>query len=153
MIRNLSTGLGLGFSPVMPGTAGALWGLPLAWAVLQFPWITMQIAACTALVLLAIPLCGAAEKQLGKGHDPACIVADEYLTLPICFLGLPAVPAVFAAGFVFHRLFDILKPLPIRQVQKMKGGLGIVADDFLAALCALACNHLLQRLILPALAG
>lgn len=149
MLAWIATGFGFGYSPVMPGTAGALWGLPLAWAVLRIPSLAAQIAACTALVLLAVPLCGAAEKKLGRGHDPACITADEIATLPICFLGLPVTAPVMISGFVLHRLFDIIKPPPVHQVQRLKGGAGIVADDLVAALFALACNHLLHRLILP----
>jgi len=153
MIKHLATGFGFGFSPVMPGTIGALWGLPLAWAVVQIPSLAGQIIVCAALTLLAIPLCAAAEKQMGKGLDPGCIVADEYLTLPICFLGLPFTPGVLVAGFVLHRLFDITKPPPIYQLQRIKGGAGIVVDDLFAALFALACNHLLYRLGFPAIIG
>jgi phosphatidylglycerophosphatase A len=143
MIKMLATGFGFGFSRFMPGTVGTLWGIPLAWAVIQIPSVGLQIAVCIALTLLAVPICAAAEKQLGKGKDPGCIVADEYLTLPICYLGLPFTPWVVLSGFVLHRIFDITKPPPIRQLQNLKGGIGIVIDDFAAALLALAVNHLL----------
>jgi phosphatidylglycerophosphatase A len=133
----------------MPGTFGTLWGIPLAWGVMQLPSPILQIAACVALTLLAVPVCAAAEQQLGKGKDPGCIVADEYCTLPICYLGLPFTPWVVLSGFVLHRIFDITKPPPIRQIQNLKGGIGIVADDFLAALFALAVNHLLFQGIIP----
>jgi phosphatidylglycerophosphatase A len=149
-IQHIATGFGAGLSPVMPGTVGTLWGIPLAWIVMQLPTLTAQMAACLFLTLLAVPVCAAAEKQLGRGKDPGCIVADEYFTLPICYLGLPFTPWVVLSGFVFHRLFDIAKPPPIHQLQKLKGGTGIVADDFLAALFALAANHLLFRLITSA---
>ena len=76
MIKQLATGFGFGNSPVMPGTVGTLWGLPLAWAVMQLPSLILQMAACVVLTLLAVPVCAAAEKQLGKGKDPGCIVAD-----------------------------------------------------------------------------
>jgi phosphatidylglycerophosphatase A len=148
-IKSIATGFGLGLSPVMPGTAGTLWGIPISWAVMLLPSCGYQIGVCAALTLLAIPVCGAAEKLLGKGKDPGCIVADEYLTLPICYLGLPFVPWVIFSGFILHRIFDITNPPPIRQLQSLKGGLGIVIDDFLAALFALAVNHLLFRVIVP----
>jgi phosphatidylglycerophosphatase A len=144
-----ATGFGFGFSRLMPGTAGTLWGIPLAWAVVQIPSLALQTAVCLALTLLAVPVCAAAEKQLGKGKDPGCIVADEYLTLPIVCLGLPFTPLVVLSGFALHRIFDITKPPPIRQLQNLKGGIGIVIDDFLAALFALAVNHLLFRFIFP----
>lgn len=147
MIKRFATGFGLGLSRFMPGTAGTLPGIPLAWAVAQIPSVELQVGVCLILVFLAIPLCDAAEKQLDKGKDPGCIVADEYLTLPIVYLGLPFSPWVVLSGFLLHRLFDITKPPPIRQLQNLKGGVGIVIDDFLAALMALACNHLLVRVI------
>jgi phosphatidylglycerophosphatase A len=147
--QHIATGFGFGLSPIMPGTFGTLWGLPLAWAVVQMPSLTLQVAACAALTLLAVPVCAAAEKQLGKGKDPGCIVADEYCTLPICYLGLPFTPWVLLSGFVLHRIFDITKLPPIRQMQSLKGGVGIVIDDLLAALFALAVNHLIFRFIFP----
>ncbi len=146
LIKWFAVGLGFGLSPVMPGTVGTLWGIPMAWAISGMT-LPLQIAACVVLTLLAIPICSIAEPLLGKGKDPGCIVADEYLTLPICYLGLPFTPAVVLAGFVFHRIFDITKPPPIKQLQNIKGGVGIVIDDFLAALLALGCNHLLFFLI------
>jgi phosphatidylglycerophosphatase A len=139
----IATGLGAGRSRIMPGTVGTLWGLPLAWGIALIPALELQVAACIALAFIAIPICEGAENRLGKGKDPGCIVADEYLTLPICFLGLPLTPWTLLSGFVLHRIFDIAKPPPIRQVQRLKGGVGIVIDDALAALFALAVNHLL----------
>jgi phosphatidylglycerophosphatase A len=145
-ILHLATGFGFGLSRFMPGTVGTLWGIPLAWAVVQLPSLTLQMTACLALTLLAVPVCGAAEKIIG-GKDPGCIVADEYCTLPIVYLGLPFTPWVILSGFVLHRIFDITKPPPIKQLQHIHGGFGIVIDDFLAALLALGCNHLLFHLV------
>ncbi|MBM4153181.1 MAG: phosphatidylglycerophosphatase A [Kiritimatiellaceae bacterium] len=146
-IQWLATGFGFGLGRFMPGTIGTLWGIPLAWIVMQLPSLVFQSIACMALCVIAVPLCAAAEKQLGKGKDPGCIVADEYCTLPICYLGLPFTPWVVLSGFILHRIFDITKPPPIRQLQNLKGGIGIVIDDALAALLALACNHLIFRFI------
>lgn len=123
----------------MPGTVGTLVGLPLAWGLMQVSDIGMQAALCGAMTLLAIPICGVAEKMIG-GKDPGCIVADEYLTLPITVIGLSS-PWALLSGFVLHRIFDITKPPPIKQLQHIHGGFGIVVDDFLAALIALGLNH------------
>ena len=92
-------------------------------------------------VLISIPLCDRAEKLIG-GKDPQSIVADEYLTLPICVIGFSS-PLYLFSGFVFHRIFDITKPPPIRNVQSLSGGWGVVVDDLLAALLAWGCNALL----------
>ena len=147
LTEQIATGFGFGLSPIMPGTVGTLWGIPLAWVVMQIPSVELQVAACIVLSFAAIPVCEKAEQKLGKGKDPGCIVADEFMTLPIVYLGLPFTPPVILAGFVLHRIFDILKPPPIRQLQGLKGGIGIVIDDFLAALFALVINHLLFRFV------
>jgi phosphatidylglycerophosphatase A len=141
LIKWMAVGFGAGLSPVMPGTVGTLVGLPLAWGVMQVPCMGTQAVICAALTLLAIPICGIAEKIIG-GKDPGCIVADEYLTLPITVVGLTS-PWALLSGFVLHRIFDITKPPPIRQLQRFHGGFGIVVDDLLAALLALGVNHLL----------
>jgi len=137
----LAIGLGTGLLPAS-GTAAALLGIPVA---LALPWLGLssawsQAAACLALALLAVPLCGMAERHYGR-KDDGRIVADEYLTFPIAMLGLPHAPAVFAVAFLTSRLFDIVKPPPARQLQALRGGLGIVADDVAACLFSLLTNH------------
>ncbi|MEN7972499.1 MAG: phosphatidylglycerophosphatase A [Verrucomicrobiota bacterium] len=145
LVKWIAVGFGTGWSPVMPGTVGTLIGLPLAWGMMYLPSIWCQVGTSLVLTLLAIPICGAAEKIIG-GKDPGCIVADEYLTLPITVIGLTS-PWALLSGFVFHRIFDITKPPPIKQLQHIHGGFGIVIDDFLAALIALGLNHLLFSVI------
>jgi phosphatidylglycerophosphatase A len=137
----IAVGFGFGYSKIMPGTVGTLWGLPLCWGLMQISNSWIQSAICLALTLIAIPICGVAEKVIG-GKDPGCIVADEYLTLPITVIGLTS-PWALLSGFIFHRIFDITKPPPIKQLQDIHGGFGITVDDFLAALIALGCNHLI----------
>ena len=142
MVKWIAVGFGTGWSPIMPGTVGTLVGLPLAWGLMHAGWSwPVQSGVCVALSLIAIPICGRAEKMIG-GKDPGCIVADEYLTLPITVIGLTS-PWALLSGFVLHRIFDITKPPPIKQLQDIHGGFGIVVDDFLAALIALGLNHLL----------
>jgi len=147
IVKWIAIGFGFGLSPVMPGTVGTLWGIPLAWGVMLLPTLWCQIGTCLILTLIAIPICSAAEKIIG-GKDPGCIVADEYLTLPITIIGLTS-PWALLSGFIFHRIFDITKPPPIKQLENIQGGFGITIDDFFAALIALACNHLLFRVIIP----
>lgn len=145
-IKWIAVGFGTGLSPIMPGTVGTLVGLPLAWGVmLLHPNYWLQIGICIALTLLSIPICEVAEKVIG-GKDPGCIVADEYLTLPITVIGLTS-PWALLSGFVLHRIFDITKPPPIKQLQHIHGGFGITIDDFLAALIALGLNHLIFHFI------
>ena len=130
----LATGLWLGRSPIAPGTVGAVWGLPLAWCIAQAPGGAWAQAAIIALICAAgVPLCTRAAKKLGGAKDPGCIVFDEIASLPITFFLLPVDrPAVLAAGFVLHRIFDIAKPPPTRRLEKLPQGLGIMADDWMA---------------------
>jgi phosphatidylglycerophosphatase A len=144
LIKWIAVGFGTGLSPIMPGTVGTLVGVPIAWGLMQLhPNAVLQSVICIALTLLSIPICEVAEKIIG-GKDPGCIVADEYLTLPITVIGLSS-PWALLSGFVLHRIFDITKPPPIKQLQHIHGGFGITIDDFLAALIALGLNHLLFR--------
>ncbi|MBL7115347.1 MAG: phosphatidylglycerophosphatase A [Kiritimatiellae bacterium] len=147
-----ATGFGLGYSPIASGTVGSLWGFVLLVLMLpleQLPGgIVWQCMVAAVLALVAIPVCGIAEKHFGK-KDDGRIVADEYLTFPICMLGIPwmACPWMLLIGFLTARVFDIVKPPPARQSQSIGGGLGIVIDDVLACLYALGLNHLLYHWI------
>jgi phosphatidylglycerophosphatase A len=137
----LATGLGAGFCPIAPGTVGALWGLPLAWG-LSFLSIPAQCAVLAVLFLAGVPLCTAAARQLGV-KDPGSIVWDEIVSLGVVFLFVPITPATLIAGFLLHRLFDVSKPPPIRQLERLEGGLGIMADDLLAGIYANLVLHVL----------
>ncbi len=142
----LSTGFGLGYSPVFPGTAGCLLGIPLAWAIQETGrWmgheIPFHITAAAILSLMAVPLCSAGERAAGT-KDPHCVVADEYLTFPICMIGLPFSPLMVAIAFVSNRILDIVKPFPARQIQVLPGGWGITLDDIFSSTYSLAANHL-----------
>lgn len=144
-----ATGFGLGFSPVASGTAGTLLGIPLMLALMPV-WngaIPGQICCGIALALVAVPLCGLAEKTFGHKDDRR-IVADEYCTFPICMIGLPINAPVLALAFITNRVFDIIKPPPAYQAQKLPGGLGIVADDAISAIYSLALNHIVARLLM-----
>lgn len=140
----IASGFGLGFSPFAPGTAGCLLGLPIAWLLNTRLGVPGQVVAAAALTLVAIPLSQAAENQYG-GKDPKACVADEYLTFPICMIGLPVTgPAgvvMLTFAFLTNRFFDIAKFWPAHGLQRLKGGVGIVIDDVFAALYALAVNH------------
>jgi len=137
----LASGFGLGWSPFASGTVGSLPGvlIVLALSPLSLQW---QIGIAIALVLLAIPIC-----EIGENHfdrkDDGRIVADEYLTFPLCTLGLPwmAHPSLLLVAFLTNRVMDIIKPPPARQAQNLHGGFGIVIDDVISSLYALLLNH------------
>lgn len=155
----VATGFGLGKAPVASGTFGALLGLPLALGVtVLHEHLYLQISICAALSLLAVPICDAAERFFGE-KDDGRIVADEYLTLPICVIGLPIARmmrdgqvmqglSLLGTAFVLSRICDILKPTPARQLQRVTGGLGIVLDDVFASFYALILTYGAQDFLL-----
>jgi phosphatidylglycerophosphatase A len=134
----LATGFGLGLVAPAPGTFGtAIWGLPLAWAIGQLPGVGWQICAIVVANLVGIPLATAAGRVLGGKKDNQAIIWDEIATMPIVFLLVPLTNWKIAlAGFFAHRLCDITKPPPARQLEHLPEGLGVMADDWIAGIYA-----------------
>jgi phosphatidylglycerophosphatase A len=132
------TGLGICRVTPAPGTVGtALFGLPFAWAVGQLPGPLFQILAIVVAVAIGVPLATAANRALGKAKDHQAIVWDEIASMPVVFLLVPMANwRVALAGFVLHRVFDISKPPPARQLEQLPEGWGIMADDLMAAIYA-----------------
>lgn len=132
-----------------PGTWGSLAGL-LYFTVFFFGvgivW-TLFFSAIGGYV--AVALCGEAEFRLGR-RDPGEVILDEFVAMPLCFLGWGALTgplpawAVLLVGFALFRLFDIAKPLGIRKLQDLPAGWGVVIDDIAAALAACGTMHLLK---------
>jgi phosphatidylglycerophosphatase A len=146
----IATGLWAGRSPIAPGTVGAIWGLPLSYAISFLPEPWQQWALIALLSIMSVPICTAAVRKFGGVKDPGAIVLDEITSMPIVFLLVPAEivrrPLILIIGFALHRLFDITKPPPARQLEHLPEGLGIMADDWAAAAYACLALHLLHWL-------
>jgi phosphatidylglycerophosphatase A len=131
----LATGGLIGFAPVAPGTFGSLAALPLCW----FISLMGRDAAATfvlALVGFSIWIAHSAEK-IEAQTDPKQVVVDEICGMLVTLFALPFTPVLIVAGFALFRMFDILKPFPIRWVDRnVPGGFGIVLDDLLAGVLA-----------------
>ena len=140
----------LGFFHWAPGTAGTLGGVCLAllaWRYSPTPWIQAALLASGILLFSGMTLVHGewAEKAFGR-KDPPQAVLDEVAGFLLTVLLLPPAPEWMALGlgFLLFRLLDIWKPWPIRRLQALPGGLGILADDLGAGLMA---NALLQALL------
>jgi phosphatidylglycerophosphatase A len=148
----IAVGFGSGWFRPGPGTWGSLVGVAWTLALLCTgnPWI--YGVAALAFLLAAVPVCTAAERLLGR-HDPSEVVLDEIVAVPLAFggyaslwimggAGLPPLAAwsswwpAMVAAFLLFRLFDIWKPWPIRRIQALPGGWGIVLDDAAAGILA-----------------
>lgn len=137
LIVFLATGFGSGRLPYVPGTWGSLVGVFLTWSVIDQSLIVKLLVAGAAFIV-GIPLCTAAAKRLGGSSDPGSVVFDEIVGVFATLLWFPWSVTNALTGFVLFRLFDMLKPWPIRRFESLPGGLGIMADDLIAGLVAAA---------------
>ncbi|HLR87276.1 MAG TPA: phosphatidylglycerophosphatase A [Wenzhouxiangella sp.] len=133
----LAFGFGSGLAPVAPGTAGSVAAvLPaLALIKLPLPWLALFLVAAFAF---GVWLCGRTGRRLGV-HDHSGIVFDEFVGMWLVLAFVPASAVWWLAAFAAFRLFDIVKPWPIGWLdRRIGGGLGVMLDDVLAAIYALA---------------
>ncbi len=138
----LATWGGMGRSPVAPGTVGTLGAVPL-WFLLH-PLPLWSYLAATILLLLAGGIAASkAEEALGSRDHPA-IVVDEVVGFLVTMAAVDPSPWTVLLGFALFRSMDILKPPPIRWLERrLRGGAGVMADDVLAGLYARALLGLL----------
>jgi phosphatidylglycerophosphatase A len=138
-----------------PGTWGSLAGL--LYQLLFFHplehWYWVVLFSSMA-IWFAVGICGEAEFRLGK-RDPGEVVLDEFVVMPLCFIGWHSIAetftadlpkwavhtSIYLAGFALFRLFDITKPFGISKLQDLEGGWGVVFDDVAAALTACTVMH------------
>ncbi len=140
----LAFGFGSGLAPKAPGTFGTLAAVPLCY-LLDRAGATIYLLATLLALGIGIAICAAAARHL-ESHDHPAIVWDEIAGFLVTMLVVPVTPLTLFAGFLLFRLFDILKPWPIRRVDRqVHGGLGIMLDDLLAAVMAGALLFLLAR--------
>lgn len=134
-IHFLAFGFGSGLSPYAPGTMGTLAAIPLYW-LLHYLSLPHYCIVVLALTLFGFWICDWSAKDLGV-HDYPGIVWDEIVGYLITMIAAPAGWVWIVIGFLLFRLFDIWKPWPIHWAdQKVKGGVGIVLDDVIAAVYA-----------------
>lgn len=129
-----------------PGTWGSLAGL-VYFTVFFWPLGIFGNLVFSAIgFYFAVAICGEAEFRMGQ-RDPGSVVLDEFVAMPLCFLGWQTWAGViphwilFLAGFGLFRLFDIAKPFGIRRLQDLPAGWGVAADDTAAALVSCAVLH------------
>ena len=142
----VALGFGTGLSPVMPGTVGTLVAFPIAWLLHAYAGTLGYLAAVAAITVAGIYAANVAGRHLGAA-DHSAIVIDEIAAflLVLFFAGAGALHQ--AAAFLLFRFFDIVKPPPIRHVDEaVHGGIGVMADDFIAAGYALVVLAIAQRL-------
>lgn len=152
LILSVATGLGSGFSPVAPGTAGTalavLLYLPLGIFCASRGIAGWSVYACVTIVVALVGIWAAdrAEPIFGK-KDAGQVVIDEIAGYLVTMFALPATWPWALAGFAAFRLFDIWKPWPIDNLQKLKGGLGVTIDDLVAGVYGCVLLHVIAYFI------
>lgn len=143
----LATGLGIGYAPHAPGTFGSLLGPLLVMGILYwnlaFP---VYLILTVVLFLVGVYVCNQGAKILGL-DDPGCIVFDEIAAFTVVLIPVVYWPSsanflwISIIAFLWFRLFDIWKPWPVRFFDRIHGGWGIMADDYVAAIYAAICLY------------
>ncbi len=136
----LAIGFGVGLVPRAPGTAGTVAAAPLVWALMHLPALWYALVVAGAFVL-GCWVCGETARAVGV-HDHPAIVWDEFVGLAIALWAIPPDVLTVAVGVVLFRVLDILKPWPIRVLdRRVTGGIGIMLDDVLAAVPVVLLLH------------
>lgn len=137
----LSTWFGVGLLPKAPGTFGTIAAIPLLLLLshLSAVYKTLFLVILTAAAIWSSGKC----QELLRQHDPNQIVIDEVVGFLFAMFLLPFTWPTLGLVFVLFRFFDILKPYPIRNVEKLHGGFGIVMDDLLAGVYTYVCVRII----------
>ena len=130
----IASGFGSGFSPFAPGTAGALVAV-IIWTVLFYviPFNILLVVTSLLIVLFTAAGIWSADKLESEwGKDPSKVVVDEMVGVWIALLAVPVGNVWYILfAFLLFRFFDIFKPLGIRKMEQLEGGIGVMADDIL----------------------
>lgn len=129
----MAFGFGSGLSPFAPGTMGSLAAIPIIFLASSLS-TTIYLSISLLSFLVGIWICDSASKDIGS-HDHGGIVWDEIVGMMITLAFVPISVGNLVLGFLLFRFFDILKPWPIRLLdRKVHGGLGIMLDDVVAGI-------------------
>jgi len=131
LIRVISTFFGVGYFPLIPGTAASLAAVILYFLLKDNPLI--YILTLAVLLVLGFLTSGKAEAAIGK-KDPSSVVIDEVCGMLLSLLFLPHNIKLVILGFFIFRLLDTLKPFPVGRLERLKGSLGIMLDDLAAGI-------------------
>jgi phosphatidylglycerophosphatase A len=141
----LATGLGAGYSPIVPGTMGTLLAIPVFLLLSCIPSPVYEWTII-AFFFLASWVSDKAQSHWGKKDDQR-IVIDEIMGFFTAMMWLPKTALFVTLGFVLFRLFDIVKPPPVRRLEQVRGGYGVVLDDVMAGVYANIVLQIIRLMI------
>lgn len=146
VIANLiATFLYVGHLPYAPGTFGTLAAVPLFYLISGLP-VYLYLLITLVVIGVSVWASTIAEGIYDK-TDPGQIVADEVSGYLVTMILIPPTVTNIVIGFFLFRLFDIIKPPPVRSFERLPGGWGVVIDDVAAGVYACVCMHVIVRFI------
>lgn len=147
----IATWFGTGYMKPAPGTWGSAAALPFAWviAALAGSHLMWSLLGATMVVFLIGIVAANRFDAMSGGHDASEIVVDEVAGVWLTLAFVPLDPVLYGIGFLLFRIFDILKPWPIRWADRtINGGLGVMIDDILAAIPAAGLLVVIDRWVI-----
>ena len=141
--RLVATLGGLGLVPLAPGTVASLIAVVAYFLLYQInPYVPLWVL----IFLIPVAVWGAGKYEASVNRqDPPEIVVDEWVGQFICFIGIEPSPGALVAGFFLFRIFDIIKLPPVRRLERLPGGVGVVADDVAAGIIGWAILFVLSQ--------
>ena len=137
----VATVFGTGYFPKAPGTAGSIVAILLFWFI---PFTTMSLLI-SLIVLFFLGIWSASHVERHEGEDPGKVVIDEVVGQGVALLIIPQQLWYYLLAFILFRIFDILKPFPVKQLEKLPSGWGIMTDDLMAGIYA---NGVIQLILI-----
>jgi len=142
--RFIGSGFFTGYSPVASGTVGSIAAI-IIYIIPGFEQLFIIIPATLLFIVYGIYLGNKFETEYGK--DPAQCTVDEVVGTWISLIALPKTFGIIIAAFFLWRILDIIKPTPARNLERLKGGLGIMIDDIVSGIYTLIIMHLVVYLL------
>jgi len=139
----IGSGFYTGYSPYISGTVGSLAGL-IIFLIPGFENLVIIIPAI--IIFMAYGIYVGTKFEVEYGKDPAQCTVDEIVGMWISLVALPKTFFIIAITFILWRILDIIKPPPARNLEKLKGGLGIMIDDVISGIYTLMIMHLVVYL-------
>ena len=146
LIKFLATGFYTGYTPLAPGTAGSLIGVIIYLGMHHLFW-PYYLLILIVLSLFGICISNKATIYFFKEKDSKRIVIDEIVGFLIAMFLIPPTLKFVLAAFIVFRVIDILKPFPLRRLEKLPGGWGVMCDDLLAGVYANVIIQVIRRLV------
>lgn len=155
LAKLIATWFGSGLSPKAPGTAGSLAALPVVYLCHALHLMPLLAGLTILLYVVGLKASAIYMREAGRMDDPKEIVVDEVVGQWLVFAAMPLMylpasydmqPQLLLMGFVAFRFFDIVKPWPVSWADRKEGALGVMLDDVIAALMALATLAILGHL-------